>query len=229
MLITFSLAVASTLVAATALTARPLVTTPPFVVGVTVVSDIPPAMAARILREAGEIWRAAGVDIVWQRSTGTVAAKPSVRITIGNWAGAGMREDKSMPLGWIVFTDGEPEHEIYVSYTNAALLLDASRGNISPSNQMPRAERETLLARALGRAMAHELGHFLLGSSAHSAHGLMRAKRTATDFFSPDRSRFDLEPREKASVAARLTTPIVLASRQPAATNNDPLGLGLNR
>jgi len=225
MLIASSLAVASALLASAALTARPLVTTPPLVVGVTVVSDISPAMVTRVLREAGEIWRAAGVDIVWQRNTGTVAAKPSVRVTIGNWAGARLREDKSMPLGWIVFTDGAPEHEIYVSYTNAVVLLDESRAAVQPSNQMPRAERETLLGRAMGRAMAHELGHFLLESSAHSTRGLMRAKRTATEFFSTDRSRFELEPRERASVAARLTPPIVIASRQSTVLGNDPLGL----
>jgi len=227
MLIASSLAVA--LLASAALTARPLATTPPFVVGVTVVSDIPPAMVTRVLREAGDIWHAAGVDVVWQRNTGTVAAKASVRVTIGNWTGAGMGADKSMPLGWIVFTDGAPEHEIYVSYTNAVMLLDEARGSTSPSYQMPRAERDTLLGRAMGRAMAHELGHFLLGSSAHSTRGLMRARRNATDFFSPDRSRFEMDSGEKATVAARLTTPIVIASRQPAATSHDPLGLGLTR
>jgi len=224
MLIASSLAVASALLASGALTTRPLVTTPPVVVGVTVVSDISPAQVTRVLKEAADIWRAAGVDIVWQRDTGIVAAKPSVRVTIGNWRGIGMSKDKTLPLGWIVFTDGAPEHEIYVSYTNAVVLLDESRGRVSPSNQMPRAERETMLGRAIGRAMAHELGHFLLASTAHSERGLMRAMRTATEFFSTDRSRFAVEPRERASVAARLMPPIVLASRQPFVTGETAIG-----
>jgi hypothetical protein len=224
MLIASSLAVASALLASAALTTRPLVTTPPLVVGVTVVSDISAAQVTRVLQEAADIWHAAGVDIVWQRHNVTVAAKPSVRVTIGNWRGAGMSEDKSMPLGWIVFTDGAPEHEIYVSYTNAVVLLDESRANISPSNQMPRAERDTMLGRAMGRAMAHELGHFLLASTAHSARGLMRAKRTATEFFSTDRSRFAVEPRERASVTARLLPPIVLASRPPFVAGEAAIG-----
>src|SRR5262249_39058857 len=144
MLIATSLA-ASVLLASAALAARPIVTTPPLVVGVTVVSDISPAQVTRVLQEAAEIWRAGGVAIVWQRDDGAVAARPWLRVTIGNWRGSGMGADQTMPLGWIVFTDGAPEREIYVSYTNALTLLDGSRGSTAASMQMPRAERETLL------------------------------------------------------------------------------------
>jgi hypothetical protein len=222
MLIASSL-VASALLASAALATRPLVTTPPVVVGVTVVSHISPTQVTRILQEAAAIWRAAGVDIVWQRNDGTVAATPSVRVTIGNWRGKGLTEDKTMALGWIVFTDGAPEKEIYVSFTNAELLLDESRGSVRPS-LMPRGERETMLGRAMGRAMAHELGHFLLASTAHGPRGLMQAKRTATEFFSTDRSRFELEPRDRASVVARLMPPIVIASHESFVAGGDPLG-----
>src|SRR5262245_58598059 len=223
MLIASSLA-ASALLLSAALTARPLVTTPPLVVGITVVSNISPAQVNRRLQEAADIWRAAGIAIVWQQDTGAVAARASVRVTIGNWRGAGMSEDQTMPLGWIVFTDGEPEHEIYVSYSNAITLLDLARVSAPPSTQMPRAEREALLGRALGRAMAHELGHFLLASSAHSTRGLMQARRTATEFFSADRSRFSVDARERASVAARLT-PVATSSGVSGIGGGDPFGL----
>ena len=224
MLIASSLVVASALLASAALTARPLVTTPPLVVGVTVVSDISPMQVTRVLKEAAEIWRAAGVDVVWQCDNGTVAARPSVRVTIGNWRGTGIAEDQTMPLGWIVFTDGAPEHEVYVSYTNAVALLDLSRGHVSASAQMPRAEREALLGRAMGRAVAHELGHFLLASSAHSARGLMQAKRTANEFFSTERSRFEVAPRDRASVVARMMPPTAVASIQPAVVSETAIG-----
>src|SRR5262245_25882320 len=135
MLIATSLA-ASVLLASAALAARPIVTMPPLVVGVTVVSDISPAQVDRILQEAADVWRAAGVAIVGQRDNGATAARPWVRVTIGNWRGKGMSEDQTMPLGWIVFTDGEPEHEIYVSYTNTLALLDASIASVSHSTRM---------------------------------------------------------------------------------------------
>ena len=72
--------------------------------------------------------------------------------------------------------------------------------------------------------MAHELGHFLLASTAHSARGLMQGQRTSTEFFSTDRSRFALEPRDRAAVAARLMPPIVIASRESFVAGGDPLG-----
>ena len=43
-----------------------------------------------------------------------------------------------------------------------------------------------LLARAMGRALAHEMGHYLLASKEHTKNGLMQAHRTATEFFGPD-------------------------------------------
>ena len=36
-------------------------------------------------------------------------------------------------------------------------------------------------AELLGRAMAHEVGHLLLGTNGHAAHGLMRASWSSVD------------------------------------------------
>src|SRR5262249_59808629 len=46
---------------------------------------------------------------------------------------------------------------------------------------LPAAMAEILLGRALGRALAHEIGHFLLDTREHSTHGLMRAEFTPLD------------------------------------------------
>jgi hypothetical protein len=40
---------------------------------------------------------------------------------------------------------------------------------------------QTSAARLLGRTMAHEIGHLLLGHSNHSKHGIMRARWTAVE------------------------------------------------
>jgi hypothetical protein len=40
---------------------------------------------------------------------------------------------------------------------------------------LPHILSDLLLSRALGRALAHEIGHYLLGTSRHTARGLMRA------------------------------------------------------
>ena len=55
---------------------------------------------------------------------------------------------------------------------------------------MPIFEREVLMARAIGRALAHELGHYFLASKEHTKKGLMKAHRTAVEFFGQDARPF---------------------------------------
>ena len=213
MLIDTSLVVA--LLASSPLAARPLVTAPPVTVTVIVASDISPTLVTRVLAEAGDIWRTAGVAIVW-RLESTISPS-SLRVVIGHWTSLIVHDDLSLPLGWITFDDsGAPRQEVYVSYANARALMDQARGSIALSERMPRAERDTLLGRAMGRALAHEMGHYLLASKAHSVGGLMRARLTATEFFALDRSPFDLDSQQRAAIAGRLTPPAAVAALQPS-------------
>jgi hypothetical protein len=212
MLMATSLIAGVALITSSSLIARPLTNVPAFVIDVIVASDISPSLVERVLAEAGDIWRAAGLTIIWKQD-GRVSS--ALRVTIGHWSNGIKRDETALPLGWIVFDDdGAPAHAIYVSYANATLLMDQSRGTSGASDRIPRAERETLLGRAMGRALAHELGHYLLASKAHSEKGLMRAKRTAAEFFSIDKSRFDLDAGQRAAIAARLTPASALASLQ---------------
>src|SRR6185436_2392293 len=115
-----------------------------------------------------------------------------------------------LPLGWIGFgEDGRPSRDIYVSHANALALLLMMRGF---TDRMPRAELETMLGRAMGRALAHELGHFLLASKTHSAAGLMRARRTSSEFFSNERTRFALDAEQRAIVMSRYQPGSLLAA-----------------
>ena len=67
-----------------------------------------------------------------------------------------------------------------------------------------RATHDALVGRALGRALAHELGHYVLQTKAHSTRGLMRASWPSGAFLSPDDRLFTLSPSERAD-AWRLT------------------------
>jgi len=193
------------LLASSMFAARPVAPLPPLAVDVIVASDISPTLVTRVLAEAADVWRAAGVTIVWNLD-GRVSSR--LRVTIGHWANGVARDETLLPLGWIVFDDeGRPERSIYVSYTNASALLDQTRGGNGFGERMPRAERETMLGRAMGRALAHEMGHYLLASKAHSVKGLMRAKRTAVEFFAIERARFDLDAEQRTAVARTLAPP----------------------
>jgi hypothetical protein len=78
---------------------------------------------------------------------------------------------------------------------------------------MPIFEREVLTARAIGRALAHELGHYFLASKDHTKNGLMKAHRTAVEFFGPDDRPFKLDGAQRSLITARLAQEAVVVRR----------------
>ena len=91
--------------------------------------------------------------------------------------------------------------------------MDDARAVVGIVAQMPIAQRETLLARAMGRALAHELGHYLLASKAHTERGLMKAIPTAVELFMPDSRPFRIDPAQRRAVQARFRGEPLVASR----------------
>ena len=178
---------------------------PPMIVNVTSASDLSPALVTMMLRETEAIWRGVGFSVVWQREPYTPA---SLRVVVGH--DAGRATESGTPLGWIVFDDESPEQEVYVSYRNALQLLEEWQGSV---NRMTRSERDTLLARGMGRALAHEIGHYLLRSKQHTAKGLMRALWSAPEMFTNERVRFQISPEQQMVVASRLRQDALFASR----------------
>jgi hypothetical protein len=62
-----------------------------------------------------------------------------------------------------------------------------------------------LMARVAGRVIAHKLGHYLLGTSAHSPTGLMRASFSSDVLVGPGESQFiTLEPDQRSALVCRM-------------------------
>ncbi len=216
MLTATSLAVAliasSTLLPTGAIDAPVTAPLPPMIVTVTA-PQLPPRLLHYALAEADAIWKGSGVIFLWREaprsvpSTSPVSGPPalpnSVRVVFGD--APGLAAGGGMPLGWIVFDDvTTPEQEIYVSYGNALRLLRSSRGVVGLVEQMTTTQRETLLGRAMGRALAHEIGHYLFASKIHTRRGLMKATRTAFELFTPDPGGFVIEAGQRQVIMARL-------------------------
>jgi hypothetical protein len=173
-----------------------------------------------MLAETDAIWKSSGVVFVWRRAAERLAPyaesgeaggdrPPGLRVTVDDQAGD--CRDGIVPLGWIKFDRlGEPGREIHVSYRNAEALLAASSIVVGDLTMMPQLRRETYLARAMGRALAHELGHYLMASTAHTEHGLMQKRLSASDLFS-GRVRFELSASQRQFVALRLARTMRLA------------------
>jgi hypothetical protein len=185
---------------------------PPIVVDISAAPNVSASLVALVIAEVDAIFRSAGVSFIWRHGESTLT---TLRVAIGNEAGAA--REGGMPLGWIKFADGRPQQEIYVSYANAEKLMEESRGVIGFDNNMSIAERQRMLGRVMGRALAHELGHYLLATKAHTAKGLLKAVRSAQELFGFDRRRFQLEPAQRTQIAARLNSEAVIASRQAPA------------
>jgi hypothetical protein len=201
--------------AAAASTPSPL---PPLVITVIETTEMPARLVPRVLDEANAIWNTVGVTFVWRRVTPQAAARmdqvpaaTALRILIGGARGTG--HENRVPLGWIQFDDEGPAREIYVSYRNAVDYLTGSEGVVGIASQMTILERETYLGRAMGRALAHELGHYLLVSKEHTRRGLMQATHTASDFFDAQRRAFAIDAAQRQVVAARLRQDGIVVSR----------------
>jgi hypothetical protein len=95
-------------------------------------------------------------------------------------------------LGWITFTADGPEPAIHLSRASAEDLLLRTPG----LDDTTIAAREKLVGRALGRALSHEIGHYLLKSKGHTLRGLMRAIWPSNEFFDVNRNGFELTAKE---------------------------------
>jgi hypothetical protein len=199
-------------------------TLPPIIVGVRVAPHIPSPIVSRLLAEAGDIWRPNGVAFVWlfepedgapdrPASDGERYPASTLRVSIGDEHGSSKNEAET-PIGWIRFDGpGEPEPMIYLSYANASALLTESQAVVGRPDGMPKLERQLYMSRVLGRALAHELGHYLLASKAHTPRGLMQAGRSAGEFFGRERVHFDLDAAQKQLALSRLAETMTLTRR----------------
>ena len=181
------------------------------IVNVSATRDIPASVVRDALVEANRIWRPGGTTFDWRRES-TLPAP--LRVVIDH-EGAAPAAANTMALGWVIFDAGVPGADIHLSYANAQRLLEESADFVGHSRAriMTIVEHDTMLARALGRALAHELGHILLASKEHTQSGLMKATRTAVEFFAPDTQRFEITAAQRAEIAARLLKRPLVASR----------------
>jgi hypothetical protein len=192
---------------------QPVPSPTPIPVTLNVAPNIRSDTVKGMLAEADVIWRSSGVTFVWRRAAegpgpdaeSSEASRdplPALRVTVDDEVGD--CKNGVVPLGWIRFDRfGEPGREIHVSHRNAQALLAASSVVVGDLTMMPVLQYDTYLARAMGRALAHELGHYLLASTAHTEHGLMQKRLSASDFFS-GRLRFEIDATQRQLVSSRL-------------------------
>jgi hypothetical protein len=162
---------------------------------------MPPRAEASAMHEVTSIWSAYGVDV---RAIGghATARDGAIRLTVA--LAADRERGLIYTLGSIQFAHGLPEPAITMypdaiaQLVSSDILLGRDAAERSPLY------REIVLGRVFGRALAHEIGHYLLRTRGHSATGLMRARLSASVLISIDLHGLDLSADEQARVRTLL-------------------------
>jgi hypothetical protein len=170
-------------------------------------ASVPWGTLAQAEKEAGKIFERTGVQLTWldyplgghevvesRQACGPPFTAADVRLRLLTYRLTELKETHPHSLGLAlpcVEADGGCFVNVFYQRTQE-LAKDADLG----------------LAKVLGHAIAHEIGHLLLGSSAHSAVGLMRAKWGSEDLHRAERGDLLFRTEEatiiRAQVVARM-------------------------
>jgi hypothetical protein len=170
---------------------------------------VSPAVRANAIKEAERIWNRYDVSLVTDGDGQCAAPGPAaltVTIDVGHDPASG-----DTGLGAIQFSsDGTPASDIVLHYDAVTrIVTSAPFMGLHPA-LWPAGLREEIVARALGRALAHEIGHYLLRSPHHASSGLMQARHKGSALGSPNDRAFALTKtdRDRLRLALAAQSPV---------------------
>jgi hypothetical protein len=154
-----------------------------------------PLAVVTAIREAADLWSPHGVAV---ESAGATGEGMMITVAVGTSVANGMRvcpraecrapgKGASEALAAVTFVNGRPTASIAIFLDEIVRLVEHGRPAGTAAWQWPRSMRERIIGRALGRVVAHEIGHIVLESKQHTPMGLMRANHGAADLIEPGR------------------------------------------
>jgi hypothetical protein len=158
-----------------------------------------------LAHEANQIWAPYGIVI--EGLTGpctTPGDGPTLKVRVRRIEEARAVGVPRGTLGNIYFVAGRPTGLIDLWADEAVRVMGGSQVMFTQGLSDPRVRIE--MGRLLGRSLAHELGHYLLGSRVHTAEGLMRASYGQLDGKSKTRGLFSLDKDQVATLERTLST-----------------------
>jgi hypothetical protein len=151
-----------------------------------------------LINETEAIWRDANVQLRWLKDNSNVDTGRPLRILVTRRA-VTAASAHSWPVGELLrFEDSSAI--AMASITSALRIVQGD-----PERQLldlPQMHQYKL-GIVLGRAVAHEIGHYLLESNSHASYGLMRASIDAREFADLRTGAFRLDRESQAYLAAR--------------------------
>ena len=154
-----------------------------------------------LLDVANQIWTPYGVSLQPGRGAGAVAVIVSdkQRLKTG---------DDRVVLGTTLFNDGHATPYINLSLGAAEAFADSTSEDGVHFSARPAKQRDEILTRMLGVALAHELAHYLLDTGVHSSAGLLKAGLDMRQLSFSEPARLKLTPGQRRQLcpAAAATT-----------------------
>jgi len=159
---------------------------------------LPPLALRSAVAEAAAIWAPYGVTIDAVASCGCPGDRaPLLVVAIAPSSAPGVDHGWRGPLGTIGFdADGLPVSTLTLYLADIERLLRGAGVFGGDQYRWPTSLHERVLGRAVGRVIAHEIGHYVLRTRAHAAAGLMRPVHTTDQLAAPSRHGFELSDAE---------------------------------
>ena len=142
-------------------------------------ADLPEGTRLAMIEEAGSIWRSQGIALDWLPPS-AVRPADTHRLRVVILQKRLVADPALEPVAIGELFRPQTGHPVAVISINAAQhLVWSVRGS---SGDELAAVYERRLGKVLGRAVAHEIGHYLLDTPTHARSGLMRPNFDAHEF-----------------------------------------------
>jgi hypothetical protein len=160
--------------------------------------SLPIASRHALMAEADSIWKLGHVRLNWLRESTEAEDGPSLRVFVVARPVPRASEYSPWTVAELLRLGGSQATAI-ASTIGARRILDESRPQLL---QGPAALEDYRLGLVLGRAVSHEIGHYLLQTNTHATRGLMRARIEAREFADLRSGSFRLDRAAEAHLAA---------------------------
>jgi len=181
-------------------------------------SGVPGAIRSNAVNEAARLWAPYGIVV---REDDATACDTFTHLRVV--AVQDRRNPRDNELGSVRFSlEGVPDSTLAIDYTAIARLAITARPFGLDASAWPLRLRDDVVGRATGRALAHEIGHYVLRSPHHASSGLMRSTLRASTLTQPKHNGLDLMPSDVARLQIVLTAGVLQHRSLPSAGDAGP-------
>jgi hypothetical protein len=167
----------------------------------TIAPDLSVHSRGTLIAEAARIWRREQVELRWPAPAGGVEApRAPLRVLVISRPEAAAAGEERWPVAELLPHAGARALAIASISGAQRVVSEAARYRLIELPSLA----EHRLGLVLGRAVAHEIGHFLLATGTHADRGLMRATVGADEFVAVGVDTFRLDDAASQWIRERL-------------------------